>query len=130
MGVGRRWRTAIPTSRGLESLSCRTCAGAGIELAAYHLHVRAMPLDFPRSSADSDASLHDAVERGSPADDAGVAPGDVIISLDETPISDIDTLQRLLAADASARTLPLVVVRRNRVLTLPVTPRESPAGAR
>jgi len=72
----------------------------------------------------------ETVERGSPAADAGVALGDVIISLDETPISDIDTLQRLLAADAIARTLTLVVVRRDRMLTLPVTPRESPAGAR
>jgi len=70
------------------------------------------------------------VERGSPAAEAGVAQGDVIVSLDGVPVSDIDTLQRLLAADAIARTLALIVVRRDRVLTLEVTPRESPASAR
>ncbi len=70
------------------------------------------------------------MERGSPAADAGVAQGDIIVSLDATPVPDIDSLQRLLAADAIARMLPLVVVRRDRVLTLAVTPRESPAGSR
>ena len=70
------------------------------------------------------------MERGSPAAEAGVAQGDVIVSLDGVPVSDIDTLQRLLAADAIARTLALIVVRRDRVLTLEVTPRESPASAR
>ncbi len=64
-------------------------------------------------------------ERGSPAAAAGVARGDVIVALDGTPVPDVDTLQKLLAADAIARPLAMTVVRRDRTLALTVTPAES-----
>ena len=67
----------------------------------------------------------ESVERGSPAADAGVARGDVIVALDGDPVPDVDTLQRLLAADAIARPLAMTVVRRDRTLALTVTPAES-----
>ncbi|MFO1316521.1 MAG: trypsin-like peptidase domain-containing protein [Burkholderiales bacterium] len=67
----------------------------------------------------------ETVERGSPAAEAGIARGDVIVALDAAPVPDIDTLQRLLAADAIARPLAVTVVRRDRTLTLTVTPAES-----
>ena len=67
----------------------------------------------------------ETVERESPAAVAGLARGDVIVALDGTPVPDVDTLQRLLAVDAIARPIEVLVVRRDRTLALTVTPVES-----
>jgi S1-C subfamily serine protease len=69
----------------------------------------------------------ETVERGSPAAAAGLARGDVIVALDGIPVPDIDTLQRVLAADVIARAVEILVVRRDRTLTVSVTPEESGA---
>ncbi|HTQ01257.1 MAG TPA: trypsin-like peptidase domain-containing protein [Casimicrobiaceae bacterium] len=67
----------------------------------------------------------ETVERGSPAAEAGMARGDVIVAIDGAPVPDIDTLQRVLAADAIARPTEVLLVRRDRTLTVTVTPEES-----
>lgn len=67
----------------------------------------------------------ETVEPRSPAANAGLRRGDVIVELDRVPVPDIDTLQRLLAADTIARALDLRIVRRDRTLDLAVTPVES-----
>jgi len=67
----------------------------------------------------------DTVERGSPANDAGVATGDIIVALDDAPIADVDALQRSLGADAIGRELKVTVVRGNRTLDLAAVPGES-----
>lgn len=67
----------------------------------------------------------ESVEQGSPAADAGLARGDVIVAIDGVPIPDIDTLQRVMGADAIARRLEVLVVRRDRTLAVAVTPGES-----
>jgi S1-C subfamily serine protease len=72
----------------------------------------------------------ETVERGSPAAAAGLEKADVIVALDGLPIADVDALQRQLAAGAIGRVLPMTVVRRDRCLTLVVTPRESPPRSR
>ena len=54
--------------------------------------------DLPR---DSGVRV-ELVQRGSPAADAGVARGDVIVTLDAVPVPDVDTLQKLLAAAGAA----------------------------
>ena len=72
----------------------------------------------------------ETVERGSPAAAAGLQRGDVIVELDGVPVPDIDTLQRVLAADAIARALEVRIVRRDRTLKLAVTPVESEVAAR
>jgi S1-C subfamily serine protease len=66
----------------------------------------------------------ESVERGSPAAAAGLARGDVIVALDGTPVTDVDTLQRLLAAESIARPMALLVVRRDRTVELAITPVE------
>ncbi len=67
----------------------------------------------------------ESVERGSPAADAGLVRGDVIVAVDGMPVPDIDALQRALGADAIARSVEVSVVRRDRRLAVVVTPVES-----
>jgi len=67
----------------------------------------------------------ESVETGSPAARAGLARGDVIVAIDGAPIPNIDALQRVMAAELIAREVEVLVVRRDRTLTLAVTPEES-----
>jgi S1-C subfamily serine protease len=68
----------------------------------------------------------ESVESGSPAASADLRPGDVIVALDGAPIATIDDLQRLLTDDAIGRRIAIRVVRRDRLVTVDVMPRESP----
>jgi S1-C subfamily serine protease len=67
----------------------------------------------------------ESLERGSPAADAGMKRGDVIVGIDGIPVADVDALQRHLGADAIARPLPIMVIRGTHSHALIVTPRES-----
>ena len=49
----------------------------------------------------------------------------MIVAIDGTPVPDIDTLQRVLAANLIGRKVEVLVVRRDRTLALAVTPVES-----
>jgi S1-C subfamily serine protease len=66
----------------------------------------------------------DVVERGSPAEAAGFQNDDVIVSLSDAPIGDIEDLQRVLQGDAIDRRLEFRVLRRGTLLTLSAVPRE------
>jgi S1-C subfamily serine protease len=70
------------------------------------------------------------VEGGSPAADAGLARGDVVVALDGQPVGTIDELQRLLAAEAIGREVAMRVVRRDRVVEAAVKPIEAAARPR
>jgi S1-C subfamily serine protease len=72
----------------------------------------------------------DTLERGSPAADAGMKTGDIVVGIDGMPVPDVDALQRRLGADAIARPLPVIVVRGSVTHALIVTPRESPPRPR
>ena len=72
----------------------------------------------------------DSVERGGPADGAGIAKGDVIVALDGAPVAGIDDLQRRLGVEAIGRPLAVTVVRHDRRLALAAVPRESPSKRR
>ena len=67
----------------------------------------------------------ETIEPGSPAAAAELQRGDVIIALDSQPIATVDDLQRLLVGDTIGRTVEIRVVRRDRVLAVPLTPQES-----
>ncbi len=71
----------------------------------------------------------EVVERGSPAAEAGLEVGDVIVALDAAPVATIDDLLRLLGADAIGRSIAVTAIRRDRTLTREVRPRERGAGA-
>ncbi|HTX44570.1 MAG TPA: trypsin-like peptidase domain-containing protein [Methanocella sp.] len=65
-----------------------------------------------------------AIERYSPAERAGLMPGDVIVGLDERPIKSIDDLHKLLTEDRINKKAKLAVLRRYNRLSLDVTPEE------
>jgi S1-C subfamily serine protease len=66
-----------------------------------------------------------SVEKGEPADTAGVLRGDVIVGLDGAVVADVDDLQRLLGEAAIGRSLRLSVLRLTEKVDLLVVPRES-----
>jgi S1-C subfamily serine protease len=61
---------------------------------------------------------------GSPAGTGGVRPGDLILDVDGDPIEGVGDLQRRLGSDAIGRRVALRVARGDRIVELPVTPRE------
>ena len=67
----------------------------------------------------------ETVENGSPAATGDLERGDVIVALDDAPVANVDDLQRMLVGDAIGRRIDVRVVRRDRVLTVAVTPKES-----
>ena len=69
----------------------------------------------------------EAVEPGSPAERAGLQPGDVIVAFGESPVRGIDDLQARLTEREVGVSSPLTVVRGVEVVTLDVIPRESKA---
>lgn len=65
-----------------------------------------------------------SIESGSPAQDAGLEEGDVIVSWDGKPVSGIDELHRLLTEAYLDRSVEVVVLRRTQKLTRSVKPVE------
>jgi S1-C subfamily serine protease len=73
------------------------------------------------------------VEEGSPATEAKLEPGDIVVALDSIPTPSVDALQALLTADRINVPAQLSVLRNFEQLTLAITPRElaaAPAAAR
>lgn len=66
------------------------------------------------------------VERHSPAEKAGLVPGDVIIAMDEHPVKSIDDLHKLLTEEYIQKPARLTVLRRLDLVSLDVTPAEMP----
>ncbi len=71
-----------------------------------------------------------SVERGSPASRAGVAEGDVIVSLGDQPMGGVDDLHRFLTEERIGVSLPLIALRRGRRIRLTIEPAEAPASPR
>jgi len=61
------------------------------------------------------------VEDGSPAGKGGMLLGDILVSLDATPVTETDELQALLTGDRVGREVPVGVVRGGELQTLGVT---------
>jgi len=64
-------------------------------------------------------------EGHSPARNAGVLTGDIIVGLDDQPIAGIDDLHKVLTEDRIGRKSSLVLIRRTDKLNLEVIPEES-----
>lgn len=68
--------------------------------------------------------LVQTVEKDSPSARAGLLDGDIIIALDDQPITTIDDLQRLLTQEKFGVHLPLTVLRQDQKITLEIVPEE------
>jgi S1-C subfamily serine protease len=64
------------------------------------------------------------VASGSPADRADLRSEDLIVELDGQPVERVDHVQRLMTEDAIGRSLPIRVLRGERLLDLSVKPIE------
>ena len=72
----------------------------------------------------SGAMVSDLAPDG-PGKQAGLQAGDVLVSLDGVPVTGVDDLHRALTAERAGLQVPLGVLRRTELLTVPVSPRES-----
>jgi S1-C subfamily serine protease len=67
-----------------------------------------------------------SLEPGSPAERAGLKPGDVVVGLGGKPVAGIDDLLRLLSSECVGITTEIDVVRATQMLALSIVPAESP----
>jgi S1-C subfamily serine protease len=67
-----------------------------------------------------------SVESRSPAEAAGIRPGDVILAFGGTPVSGVDDLHRLLTEERIGVDAPIVVLRGGERTVLTVRPAETP----
>ena len=65
------------------------------------------------------------VESGSPAERAGLQPGDIIIAFDGQPVHSIDDLHRLLTGERIGAATSVAAVRKAERLELPITAAET-----
>ncbi|MFB3903499.1 MAG: S1C family serine protease [Acidobacteriota bacterium] len=65
-----------------------------------------------------------SVEPQSPAAVAGIATGDVIIGLDNQPVSGVDDLHRILTEEKVGVRITVTLIRQTRKLDLPIVPAE------
>jgi S1-C subfamily serine protease len=63
-----------------------------------------------------------SVEPGSPAERAGIAPGDVLVAFGDTPVDGIDALHRVLVDTAIGMASPLTVIRGTDRLAVTIVP--------
>jgi S1-C subfamily serine protease len=83
----------------------------------------------PRQAAA--VGRHSGVEiveivEGSPAADAGLKAGDLIIDADGEPVGDVGDLQRLMSGERIGQALTLQIDRRGRLTEVEIVPRELP----
>jgi S1-C subfamily serine protease len=65
-----------------------------------------------------------SVEAGSPAARAGLLAGDVLLALDDAPVTGADDLIRMLAGDKIARRLEVTILRNGSRQALELIPEE------
>ncbi len=66
----------------------------------------------------------EAVEKGSPAQRAGITAGDIIVAYDGLPVGGVDDLHRLLDAERIGKVTQVTILRRTHKLELPVRAEE------
>jgi S1-C subfamily serine protease len=91
-------------------------AGQNVPLPRRIVHYYSLPVD--------NAILVVSFEVQSPARNAGLREGDLIISFDGQPVSGIDDLHRLLTGERAGNPAMIEVIRGTERLTIPVVPEQ------
>ena len=92
-------------------------AGQNIDLPRRFVRFHRLPVDS--------AILVVSVEPDSPARDAGLQEGDVIVAFNDKPLRGIDDLHRLLTDGVIGARATLTILRRTEKLTVSIVPEES-----
>jgi serine protease Do len=80
-----------------------------------------------QSVADSCVEVVEIV-RGSPADDAGLRPEDLILEVDGTTVTRVEDLQQLMVAELIGQPVTVRVLRQGRAVDLELVPAELELG--
>ena len=96
-------------------------AGQNVELPSRMVRLHSLPKDS--------GVLVASVEDGSPAQQAGLQEGDVVVEFDGHPIAGIDDLHRLLTESRVGVPSPLAIIHRAQKIVLTITPAESRTSA-
>ena len=97
-----------------------------------HLGVGAQTVGIPRrivralERGPETAARVFTVETGSPADAAGLISGDLLLSIDDAPLTGVYHLHRLLTADRIGKAAAIKVLRFGKVVDLTAIPSERP----
>ena len=122
LGFARGVALAVPADVAWHA--ARTLSERGSIKRGY-LGILSQPVRLPAAQRagleGSSGLLVVGVEDDSPAGKGGMLLGDILVSLDATPVADTDELQALLTSDRVGREVPVGVVRGGELTTLRVT---------
>ena len=112
---------------GLAWTTAATLQERGAQKRGY-IGIAAQPVRVPQkqraAGAGEEALLVVAVTEGSPAEDAGILVGDLLVALDGVPLASPEELLDLLIGDRVGRQLTARLVRGGAAIDVAVTPRE------
>nr|MDO8133850.1 PDZ domain-containing protein [Candidatus Njordarchaeum guaymaensis] len=116
---------AIPTST-VKTVVERLMRGGEVKKAYLGILMSTIPI--PRQVAEDTNMNQDSglmilqVEPGSPAKKAGAGFGDVIVRLNDKPVSDMSDVTRLLTEEVIGKKIRITVLRGEKLMELTVTP--------
>jgi S1-C subfamily serine protease len=118
---------AVPINTARYVVSCLLRDG---RVRRSHLGVAGQDVAIPRLLVRAHQLAHDrgvaitAVSEGTPAADAALRPGDLIVELDGQPVRGVDDLHRLLTEERIGELTALKILRRGELRRVLVTPGE------
>jgi S1-C subfamily serine protease len=118
---------AVPINTARYVVSCLLRDG---RVRRSHLGVAGQDVPIARRLVRAQHLSHErgvlvtAVSEGTPAADAGLRPGDVIVEFGNDPVRSVDDLHRLLTEERIGELVPIKILRRGELRRVLVTPRE------
>jgi len=118
---------AVPINTARYVVSCLLRDG---RVRRSHLGVAGQDVPIPRRLVRAHYLTHErgvvitAISEGTPAADAQLRPGDVIVEFGTDPVRGVDDLHRLLTEERIGELVPIKILRRGELRRVLVTPRE------
>jgi S1-C subfamily serine protease len=128
--IGQGLGLAVPINDATKSIIAELIRSGRVRRAYLGVAGGARPLPprlVDRLGRDRGLEVVEVVT-GSPAHQAGIRPGDIIVGAGGEPLFDVSDLQRLLTGDRVGESLEITVVRGKAVTTIPTRPMELGAG--